>query len=581
VTAGWTRVYGPGTVTFTPPNALSTTATFPGPGVYVLRVTVSDSLLTASDDVQVTVEATRPALFVVASESPMTADDARIKQELEAAGFTPVLKNHLNVAHTDADDKDVVLISSSIPSGAVGGMFLTKAKPVVLWENQLYDEMGMTAANGGTAPGTEVSIVNPAHPMAAHLAGTQTVQAGGTPVLDWGTPGPNAIKVATLTTDASKATLFGYEQGSTMASGLAAPARRVGVFASSASLFTNAGAALFRAAVNWAAERPAVALLVVASTPLSPSDQVVKERIAANGFGVTVVTGAAAVSADANGKAFVVISNAPAAAAKFLRSTTAVVVWDGSVMAAMGMVPPTPGSGYGTLAGQTKLSVVQQLHPLSAGLTGPQTVTTANDTFGWGLPASSAAKVATLETDASRATVFGYEVGALLHPHVARPAAADRRVGLFLGPATATLLTNEGGRLLDAAFRWAGDSDPDRDGLGTADEYRYGTNPLDADTNDDGLLDGAAVEAGISPTSLDVDGDGLTNDEERSRGTDPFNRDTDGDTAVAGDLGLDGVDCFPLDPTRWLCPPFDPNDHTPPVIQLREPVGAVLISSVP
>ena len=49
----WTKVSGPGTVTFAPANAAVTTATFSTPGVYVLRLTGSDSELTNFDEVTV------------------------------------------------------------------------------------------------------------------------------------------------------------------------------------------------------------------------------------------------------------------------------------------------------------------------------------------------------------------------------------------------------------------------------------------------------------------------------------------------------------------------------------------------
>jgi len=55
LSATWTRVSGPGTVTFASPTALSTTATFSAAGTYVLRVSVSDSLRTSTDDVSVVV----------------------------------------------------------------------------------------------------------------------------------------------------------------------------------------------------------------------------------------------------------------------------------------------------------------------------------------------------------------------------------------------------------------------------------------------------------------------------------------------------------------------------------------------
>ena len=55
LTVAWSKVSGPGIVTFADPNALITTATFSAPGAYVLRLTVSDSALTSNDDVAVTV----------------------------------------------------------------------------------------------------------------------------------------------------------------------------------------------------------------------------------------------------------------------------------------------------------------------------------------------------------------------------------------------------------------------------------------------------------------------------------------------------------------------------------------------
>jgi len=57
LTLNWTRVSGPGTVTFSAPNASTTNANFSLPGAYVLRLTASDGALSGSDDVAVTVNA--------------------------------------------------------------------------------------------------------------------------------------------------------------------------------------------------------------------------------------------------------------------------------------------------------------------------------------------------------------------------------------------------------------------------------------------------------------------------------------------------------------------------------------------
>ncbi|MBI2513200.1 MAG: tandem-95 repeat protein, partial [Opitutae bacterium] len=49
VTSTWSQVFGPAGVQFTNPAAPSTTAQFPGPGVYVLKLSASDTALTSSD----------------------------------------------------------------------------------------------------------------------------------------------------------------------------------------------------------------------------------------------------------------------------------------------------------------------------------------------------------------------------------------------------------------------------------------------------------------------------------------------------------------------------------------------------
>ncbi len=55
VTTTWSKVSGPGTVLFGSASAVDTTATFSAEGTYVLRLSASDGLLSASDEMTVTV----------------------------------------------------------------------------------------------------------------------------------------------------------------------------------------------------------------------------------------------------------------------------------------------------------------------------------------------------------------------------------------------------------------------------------------------------------------------------------------------------------------------------------------------
>ena len=60
LTTTWSQVSGPGTVTFQNPSSLSTAASFSAAGVYLLRLSASDSQLSASDEVQITVDPAPP-----------------------------------------------------------------------------------------------------------------------------------------------------------------------------------------------------------------------------------------------------------------------------------------------------------------------------------------------------------------------------------------------------------------------------------------------------------------------------------------------------------------------------------------
>jgi YD repeat-containing protein len=69
----WSKVSGPGTVTFGNPNALATTATFSLAGLYTLRLTANDGALNGSDDLDITVNVAVPAnRFPVANDDTAT-----------------------------------------------------------------------------------------------------------------------------------------------------------------------------------------------------------------------------------------------------------------------------------------------------------------------------------------------------------------------------------------------------------------------------------------------------------------------------------------------------------------------------
>src|SRR6185503_4277631 len=65
LTMAWSQISGPGTMWFANANQPNTTATFPGVGTYVLRLTASDGALQASDDLTVTIQRSpSPVTFI-------------------------------------------------------------------------------------------------------------------------------------------------------------------------------------------------------------------------------------------------------------------------------------------------------------------------------------------------------------------------------------------------------------------------------------------------------------------------------------------------------------------------------------
>jgi hypothetical protein len=76
VTTTWSQLSGPGTVTFANPSSVDTTASFSALGTYVLRLTASDSQLSNSDDVTITVQSTTPTGFATIYVSAATGGTA-------------------------------------------------------------------------------------------------------------------------------------------------------------------------------------------------------------------------------------------------------------------------------------------------------------------------------------------------------------------------------------------------------------------------------------------------------------------------------------------------------------------------
>ena len=113
LTTTWSKVSGPGNVTFGNASNTSTTATFTQPGAYVLRITADDSQLTSSDDINITVH--------------------------PASGSSGTLDVRINSSSDDAEE------SSS------GSMKLTSSDLELVFEGSKQQQVGMRF-NGITIP---------------------------------------------------------------------------------------------------------------------------------------------------------------------------------------------------------------------------------------------------------------------------------------------------------------------------------------------------------------------------------------------------------------------------------------------
>ena len=105
VTTTWSKVSGPGTVNFTSVNSLVTSASFSQAGDYVLRLTANDGALSASDDVQVTVDA-------AGNQSPVAQNDS--------ATTSPGFAVQVNVLANDSDPEGDALTVTAFTQGAHG-----------------------------------------------------------------------------------------------------------------------------------------------------------------------------------------------------------------------------------------------------------------------------------------------------------------------------------------------------------------------------------------------------------------------------------------------------------------------------
>jgi glucose/arabinose dehydrogenase len=408
--------------------------------------------------------AARQALLVT-GPGELGSGDVGVKEVLENLGYSVVVKSGSDLQTSDSTGKALVVISSSVTSADVADRFTNVAIPVVTFEAWLFDDLGMTDTEAGDDYGyeegvTELSIISSGHQLSAGLSGTVKVtnDTGG---ISWGSPSDDAIRIATLPGEPSRAAIFGYPKGSLMP-GLQAPARRVGLFLlhDTAADLTPEGTALLREAINWATFDPPAplpqrgeALFVVGSLPLTTGDVAVKTFVENLGFAVKIETSLDTASQSSTGKALVLISSTVPSYevnTKFRDVTVPVLTWEGWLYDDLGMTSDSGLEDYGYSEQETSLLISGTTHQISAGLTGQVKVTNDIEGLTWGVPNQNASRIATVVDNPQRSYIFAYEKGSQM-PGLIAP---SRRVGMYLLHQTATSLTPEGRLLLRQSINW-------------------------------------------------------------------------------------------------------------------------------
>jgi hypothetical protein len=148
----------------------------------------------------------------------------------------------------------------------------------------------------------------------------------------------------------------------------------------------------------------AVALLIVGNSVLVSGDSAIESRLRALGFTTVIRHDSISASADASGKAVIVVSSTITSGnvnTKYRNSAVPVVNWENALHDDFGMTGTTSGTSFGTQTGQTSVSVIDSAHPLAAGLSGTVAVQPSASTFSWGLPGANAAAATRLGRSSS------------------------------------------------------------------------------------------------------------------------------------------------------------------------------------
>ncbi|MEZ4961576.1 MAG: RICIN domain-containing protein [Saprospiraceae bacterium] len=198
----------------------------------------------------------KTCLFVVGSTN-LCNSDAAVKNRLQSLGYTVILKDDGSCSTNDANDKGLILISSTVQSDYIGSKYRNVNVPVILWESYLMDDMKMTGTTANSHYGSssyvsKIRLTSSSHPISDGMSGDYSVFTSGKNAT-WGNPGSGAVKIGYVPGNSNCSMIYAYDTGAGMV-GMTAPAKRVGFFLhdDNADNLTSNGWKLFDRCVQWA-----------------------------------------------------------------------------------------------------------------------------------------------------------------------------------------------------------------------------------------------------------------------------------------------------------------------------------------
>jgi len=203
------------------------------------------------------------------------------------------------------------------------------------------------------------------------------------------------------------------------------------------------------------------ALFVVAdANGLGAGDAALVSLLEHVGFEVAPVTSTEVDSVSTDGVALVLISSTAqsnAVGTRFSEVDVPVVCWDSYLYDDLGLTGPQSGVDYSAMLLEQLIRIVNPAHPLAAGLDGAVRVYEQGADMAWGAPAGDAEAIATGTYNSDSATILKLDPGDARGDGSAAPA---RRLGIFLGDSGPSVLTEDGERLVLAAFCWTAGQNP-------------------------------------------------------------------------------------------------------------------------